>query len=68
MNDSANKFIACVIESTQMGEIEIECNSIESNANQTLIYGVVEDSGKGYDILIAAIPSSKIVLLKLINE
>lgn len=60
-----NQFIACVLADNATDEIIIECNRIESNGNQTLIFGIMEDSTHGYDILLATMPSSEKVFLKM---
>lgn len=59
----ANEFIAVISESFGT-KSQIECNYIDTNENQTLIFGIIENSSNFYDVLIAAIPSSKKVTLK----
>jgi len=45
----------------------IVCTRIESTTNATLIYGIREETGKLYEILVASIPSSMMVKLEPIE-
>jgi hypothetical protein len=61
----SNEFIAKVMTENSIDKplLKIPCNSIEVTTNATVIHGIKDGSGIGYDTPIASIPSEYIVEL-----